>query len=137
VASVRRKSCGACHLARLVKPARPIASITKRDAIVLLDDRVDAGHGVTANRTLTNLKTFFGWCVKRDMLTASPVAVLDAPAEEKSRERVLNHKSGTLRGVAGIYTDWPAARVGPVRSGESCRSSRPEGLYEEIEHLSK
>ena len=68
---------------------KPLASITKSDAITLLDKLVDDGHGVTANRTLTNLKTFFGWCVKRDMLTASPVAALDAVAEEHSRERTL------------------------------------------------
>jgi integrase len=69
---------------------RPLSAITKRDAIVLLDDLVDAGHGVTANRTLTILKTFFGFCVKRDMLLASPVAMLDAQATEKSRERKLS-----------------------------------------------
>lgn len=69
---------------------RSLASITKTDAIVLLDGLVDAGHGVTANRTLTNLKTFFGWCMKRDLLAASPVAVLDAVAEEHSRERTLS-----------------------------------------------
>lgn len=69
---------------------RPLASVSKRDAIVMLDRLVDEGHGVTANRTLTVLKTFFGWCVKRDMLPASPVAALDAPAEEVSRERTLS-----------------------------------------------
>jgi integrase len=68
---------------------RPLASIAKNDAITLLDRLVDDDLGVTANRTLTNLKTFFDWCVQRDMREASPVAVLDAPAEEVSRERVL------------------------------------------------
>ena len=68
---------------------RPFASITKHDAVVLLDSLVDDGRGVTANRTLTVLKTFFDWCVKRDMREASPVAALDAPAEEHSRERTL------------------------------------------------
>lgn len=68
---------------------RSLASITKRDAIVLLDDLVDSGRGVTANRTLTNLKTFFDWCIKRDMLAASPVAALDAFAEETERETTL------------------------------------------------
>jgi len=66
-----------------------LASITKVDAILLLDRLVDRGHAVTANRTLTNLKCFFSWCVKRDMLASSPVALLDKPAPERSRERVL------------------------------------------------
>lgn len=69
---------------------RPLASITKHDAIVLLDSLVDSGRGVTANRTLTTLKTFFDWCVDRDMRESSPVASLDAFAHEISRERVLS-----------------------------------------------
>ncbi|AWL95760.1 integrase [Bradyrhizobium ottawaense] len=68
---------------------RPLASITKHDAIVLLDALVDSGRGVTANRTLTTLKTFFDWCVDRDMREASPVASLDAVARETERERKL------------------------------------------------
>ncbi|MDA9401725.1 tyrosine-type recombinase/integrase [Bradyrhizobium sp. CCBAU 45389] len=68
---------------------RPLASITKHDAIVLLDGLVDAGRGVTANRTLTTLKTFFDWCVDRDMRESSPVASLDAFAHETERERKL------------------------------------------------
>jgi integrase len=69
---------------------RPLTSITKSNAIALLESIIDTGHDVTANRTLTNLKTFFGWCVKQDKLTSSPVAVLDAPGEEVSRERTLS-----------------------------------------------
>ena len=68
---------------------RSLASITKRDVIALLNDLVDAGHGVTANRTLTVLKTFFTFCIKADLLTTSPVVVLDAVAPEKERERIL------------------------------------------------
>jgi integrase len=69
---------------------RPLASITKYDAITLLDRLVDSDRGVTANRTLTNLKTFFDWSVQRDMRESSPVVSLDAPAEEVSRERTLS-----------------------------------------------
>ncbi len=68
---------------------KPLASITKRDAISLLNALVDAGHGVTANRTLTVLKTFFNWCIVNDKLTTSPVAVLSAVAPEYERGRIL------------------------------------------------
>lgn len=68
---------------------RPLASITKHDAITMLDSLVDSGRGVTANRTLTNLKTFFDWCVDRDMRASSPVTSLDAFAHETERERKL------------------------------------------------
>jgi hypothetical protein len=69
---------------------RLLAIITKHDAITLLDGLVDSGRGVTANRTLTVLKTFFDWCVDRDMRESSPVASLDPFAHETERERKLS-----------------------------------------------
>ncbi|MCK1302950.1 integrase arm-type DNA-binding domain-containing protein [Bradyrhizobium sp. 24] len=69
---------------------RPLASLTKYDAITLLDGLVDSGRGVTANRTLTVLKTFFDWCVDRDLRESSPVVSLDAFAHETERERKLS-----------------------------------------------
>lgn len=82
---------------------RSLASITKRDVIALLNDLVDAGHGVTANRTLTVLKTFFTWCIKNDLLATSPVVDLDAVAPEKERERILTS--------AELVAAWNAADV--------------------------
>jgi integrase len=90
---------------------RPLASITKGDAIVILNGLVDAGHGVTANRTLTNLKTFFGWCVKNDMLTSSPVAALDAVAEEHSRERTLTDAEIVALWKAASTDGYPFGRL--------------------------
>jgi integrase len=85
---------------------KTLASITKRDAITLLDGLVDDGHGVTANRTLTCLKTLFGYCVKNDLLATSPVAALDAVAEEHSRQRTLtNTEVVALWRAAGIDCD--------------------------------
>lgn len=90
---------------------KSLASITKHDAIVLLDKLVDAGHGVTANRTLTTLKTFFGWCVKRDLLTASPVAILDAVAEERSRDRTLSDVELTALWRAADAEGYPFGKL--------------------------
>lgn len=85
---------------------RPLASITKGDVIALLNALVDDGKGVTANRVLTNLKTFFGWCLRQhDMLAVSPAALVDAPAAEEKRERVLN--AAELRAI------WKAAGSDP------------------------
>jgi integrase len=90
---------------------RPLSSIAKRDAIALIEDIVDAGTGVTANRTLTNLKTFFGWCVKRDMLAASPVAALDPAAAETSRERVLTEAELAALWKAADADGYPFGRL--------------------------
>lgn len=82
---------------------RGLNSITKRDAISLLHQIADSGRGVTANRTLTTLKTFFAWCIRYDIgdLTVSPVAVLEAVSQESERERILT--------AAELVAVWRAA----------------------------
>lgn len=75
-----------------VKPEwgkRRIDSITRRDVIELLD-KVEARGPVMANRTLAAIRKLFGWCVERDILTATPVANIKAPGKETERDRVLD-----------------------------------------------
>ena len=57
----------------------------------VLDELVDAGLGVKANRTLPALKTCFTWLHRRDpdALPRSPCDGIDDPAPETPRERVL------------------------------------------------
>jgi integrase len=69
---------------------RVISSITKRDIIEMVDRVVDGGSPVAANRTLTVTKTFFNWCVARDILAVSPAQGVKPPTPEKSRDRVLD-----------------------------------------------
>jgi hypothetical protein len=64
-------------LTRYVLPAiggRRIQDVTRRDIIALLDAIVDAGKGVTANRTHATLSTFFRWAVERSIIEVSPVS---------------------------------------------------------------
>ncbi len=78
---------------------RDVGGITKRDVLDLLDFMVTRGAlnskrkrpaPVGANRTLSALKQAFAWCVKRDILQASPCDHIDAPSPEKSQERELS-----------------------------------------------
>jgi integrase len=69
---------------------REIQSITKRDVLDLMDDIVEGGAPVGANRTLSALKTAFAWCVKRDILSASPCDHIDYPSPETSCDRELS-----------------------------------------------
>ncbi len=77
-------------LARELAPwaARPIATVTRRDVIHLLDVTADRAP-VMANRLLAHLRKLFSWAVERSILDASPVAGIKAPARETSRDRVL------------------------------------------------
>lgn len=69
---------------------RPLASITQHDVRELVEAISDGGAPVTANRTLTALKTLFKFYDKRQSLVASPAALVDAPAAEESRDRTLS-----------------------------------------------
>lgn len=79
-------------IGKIVRPAwgsRKIQSITRRDVVALLDEIVDRGARVTANRVLALVRKFSNWCVERSILDASPAAGVKAPSEEVSRDRVL------------------------------------------------
>jgi integrase len=68
---------------------RPVADITRRDVMELLDTIAERAP-VQANRTLTVLSIFFGWCAYKDIIPADPTARVRKPTKEAARERVLN-----------------------------------------------
>lgn len=68
---------------------RPIESVTRMDILRLLDRAEEKGLGAGANRILANVRRMFGWAVERGKIGATPVVNVKAPAEEKSRDRVL------------------------------------------------
>jgi integrase len=79
-----------------------LGDVTRRDVITLLDEIAAAGAPVSANRVLALLKTFFSWCIQRDLISVSPCAGLNNPAAEKARERVLtDHEIRVLWEAAG------------------------------------
>jgi integrase len=69
---------------------RLLRDIKRRDVIALLDCLVDRGAPVLANRVLARLRSFFNWCIEKDLLDASPVTGLKPPTKERSRDRVLS-----------------------------------------------
>jgi integrase len=69
---------------------RDIQGVTKRDVLDLLDSIVERGSPVSANNTLAALKSMFRWCVKRDILAASPCEYVDAPSPQPSVKRDLS-----------------------------------------------
>jgi integrase len=78
---------------------RPLAEITKGDVLELVNDKgarrerkrkgLTEGAAVQANRTLTRLRTFFGWAAANDLVAADPTAGVRKPAKETARDRVL------------------------------------------------
>ena len=71
--------------------------ITRRDVIALLDNIVDRGSPITANRTLAVIRKVFNWAMSRDILPTSPCVAVKAPGKERRRDRVLSAEEiGTM-----------------------------------------
>jgi integrase len=70
--------------------SRPIASISRRDVIDLVDGLVARGVEIQANRTLARIRALFNWAIEKDRLSVSPAAGVKPPTKERSRDRALN-----------------------------------------------
>ena len=71
---------------------RKAKDIKRRDIVLLIDEIVERGSPITANRTLRIIKKMFSFAVKRGVLDASPCMEIDPPAKENQRERILNEE---------------------------------------------
>ena len=69
---------------------RKAKDIKRRDIVLLLDEIVERGAPIQANRALAVIRKMFNFAVTRSILDASPCAAIPAPSKEKRRERVLN-----------------------------------------------
>jgi integrase len=78
---------------------RPIGEIAKADVLELVNDKaanrerkrkdLTEGASVQAGKTLSRLRTFFGWAVANDLVEADPTIGVRKPAKEGQRDRVL------------------------------------------------
>jgi integrase len=69
---------------------RKARDITRRDVIRLLDNIVDRGAPIGANRTLAVIRKMFNFAVGRDIVPASPCVATQAPAPENRRDKILS-----------------------------------------------
>jgi integrase len=89
---------------------RKVQDITKRDVIALLDTVRDRAP-VMANRNLAAVRKLFNWCLARDVIKVSPCTLIEPPAPERSRDRILSDDE--LRLVWNA-TDSDASPFGPL-----------------------
>jgi integrase len=80
---------------------RPARNISRAEVREMLDRLMADGTPVLANRVHSITRKFFGWAAEHEIIPASPVAGLKAPAVEKSRDRVLTDQE--------LRTVWNAA----------------------------
>ncbi|MCV2866939.1 tyrosine-type recombinase/integrase [Albidovulum sediminicola] len=93
---------------------RDVHSITKRDVVDLLDEIMDSGREITANRLRGYLSKFFNWCIERDILTTSPMQGVRKPAKEISRERFLTDDEIRWFWNACESVGWPWEAAGKL-----------------------
>ena len=71
---------------------RKAQDITRRDIILLLDEIVDRGALIQANRTLATIRKMYSFAMGRGILESSPCVAIPAPSKENRRDRVLNEE---------------------------------------------
>ena len=64
--------------------------IRRRDIVLLLDEIVERGAKITANRVLAVTRKMFNFAVGRDIIDASPCVQIPTPSKENRRERNLS-----------------------------------------------
>ncbi len=90
---------------------RPVASISRRDAISLIDGLVERGVEIQANRTLARLRALFNWAIEKDWISASPIEHIKPPTKERARDRALTDEEIRWFWVACDEIGWP---FGPI-----------------------
>jgi integrase len=88
---------------------RKAKEIRRRDVITLLDEIVERGSPIQANRTLAVIRKMFNFAISRDIVDATPVAMVKAPAKENQRDRVLSADE--------IRTLWKGLDTAPMSAG--------------------
>ena len=86
---------------------RKLADIRRRDVHELLDEVVDRGSPIMANRVLAALRRMCGWAVERDIISSSPCSGVNAPSAERSRDRILSDDELRSVWTACSRVDWP------------------------------
>ena len=87
--------------------SRHVGEISRKDVIRLVDGIAERGAGTTANRTLANVRAFFGWCNDKGLIEANPCNGVKPPKKETQRERVLKDEELRLLLLALGRLDWP------------------------------
>jgi integrase len=90
---------------------RTIGDVRRADVIVAIDDIVDRGAPIVANRTLAVLRKLFNWAMERYRVDANPCSGVKPPSREKSRDRVLTDDELKAVWKAADELAWPFGRI--------------------------
>ena len=89
---------------------RKLGEIKRADVRRLLEDIAERAP-ITANRTLATFRKLCNWAVAQEIISASPCVGLEAPTEERTRERVLSDDEIRLAWNAFGACGWPFGEI--------------------------
>jgi integrase len=90
---------------------RGLGEISKADVHDLLDTLVDRGAAIQANRVLAYLNKLCRWAMSRGLIDRNPCDGIDRPAQEKSRDRVLDDNELALVWRGAEKIGWPFEQI--------------------------
>ncbi|MES2252472.1 MAG: tyrosine-type recombinase/integrase [Pseudomonadota bacterium] len=83
--------------------------LAKKDVLALLDEIVERGAPIIANRTLACIRKMYNWAISRDILESNPCLFLKAPSREAQRDRVLSKTE-----IASFWNNLPNTSMSPL-----------------------
>ncbi|HWB48618.1 MAG TPA: site-specific integrase [Stellaceae bacterium] len=114
---------------------KPIRDIGRKDVIALLDNIVDRGSPVMANRALAHTRRLFNWARERAIVETNPAAGLSKPTPEVQRDRILSDREIRLFWRACGDIGWPFGPLFRLLLVTAQRRSEVAGLLWPELHL--
>jgi integrase len=115
-----------------------LGEVKKSDVHDLLDEIVDRGAPIVANRTLAVFRRLCNWAVERGLVDTSPCDKIKAPAAEKTRDRVLSDDEVRLAWAAFEHVGWPFGQIAQLLLLTGARRAEiASGRWSEIDFEAK
>src|SRR5262249_41239605 len=90
---------------------RPIAEMGRRDCLDVIDAIADRGTVIMARRVHSLLHRLFAWSVGRGIIDVNPLANVDRPGSETTRDRVLTDEELVAIWKAAEASGYPCAGI--------------------------
>jgi integrase len=91
-----------------------LSLVTRAHVHDLLDEIIDRGSPIQANRVFSQFRAMCRWAVGRGIIERSPTEGLTAPSPETRRERVLSDDEIRLAMKSFSIAGWPFGAVGQL-----------------------
>jgi integrase len=115
---------------------RRLSQITRAHVQDMLDEIIDRGAPIRANRVFAQFRKMCRWAISRGIIDRSPCEGLTAPSPETRRHRVLSDDEIRLSWLAFESIGWPFGAIGRLLLLTGARRDEVAGMrWQEIESL--